>query len=129
MQSKLASALIAAALTASAGFPAMAADLTPQSVSRIDVQPLANGFRTSKIVGASVVNDANQKIGAVDDLLVGRHDQVLYAILSVGGFLGVGDKLVVVPYQNLQSSDTNLVLAGASKDTLKALPEFKYASR
>ena len=60
----------------------------PQTVSieRVDVQKLAAGYRSSKIVGSAVVNDANEKIGDVDDLLVEPSDKVLFAVLSVGAF-------------------------------------------
>jgi hypothetical protein len=108
--------------------PAFAADLTPQPVSQVNVSQLADGYRTSKLVGATVKNSANETIGTVDDLLVGRSDKVLYAILSVGGFLGIGSKLVAVPYTALQIEQKNLVLPNANKDRLKAQPEFKYAT-
>ncbi len=108
---------------------AFAADLTPQQVNRVDVTQLADGYRASKIIGAPVVNEANEPIGKVDDVLVGRNDRVLYSVLSVGGFLGVGSKLIAVPYSSLQVADDKMVLPGGSKDALKALPEFKYATR
>jgi hypothetical protein len=117
-----------AALIAVTAAPSFAADLTPQPVSQVNVTQLADGFRSSKLVGAPVVNDANQSIGKIDDLLVGRSDKVLYAVLSVGGFLGVGSKLVAVPYSSLQIGAKDVVLPGGNKDQLKALPEFKYAT-
>jgi hypothetical protein len=48
--------------------------------------------------------------------------------LSVGGFLGLGTKYVIVPFGSLQMQDKKIVLPGATKDALKALPEFKYSS-
>ena len=89
---------------------------------------LAAGYRSSKIVGSPVVNDANEKIGEVDDLLVEPSDKVLFAVLSVGGFLGMGERLVVVPFSSLQISGNKVMLPGGTKDTLNALPEFKYAT-
>ena len=108
---------------------AFAADLTPQQVNRVDVTSLADGYRASKIIGSPVVNEADESIGKVDDVLVGRNDKVLYSVLSVGGFLGVGSKLIAVPYASLQIADNKMILPGGSKDALKALPEFKYATR
>ena len=90
------------ALIVALAAPSFAADLTPQPVSQVNVKSLADGYRSSKLVGATVVNDANQSIGTIDDLLVGRSDKVLYAVLSVGGFLGMGSKLIAVPYASLQ---------------------------
>ena len=46
--------------------------------------------------------------------------------MSVGGFLSIGTKYVVVPFTSLQVIDKRMVLRGATKDALKALPEFKY---
>jgi hypothetical protein len=102
----------------------------PQTViERVDVQKLAAGYRSSKIVGSPVVNDANEKIGDVDDLLVEPSDKVLFAVLSVGGFLGMGERLVVVPFGSLQIAGNRVMLPGGTKDALKALPEFKYATK
>jgi ribosomal 30S subunit maturation factor RimM len=100
----------------------------PQTVNieRVDVQKLAAGYRSSKIVGSSVVNDANEKIGTIDDLLVEPSDKVLFAVLSVGGFLGMGEQLVVVPFNSLRIEGNRVVLPGGSKDALEALPKFKY---
>ena len=109
--------------------PSIAADLTPQSANQVNVTALADGYRTSKLVGAPVANDAGDTIGKIDDLLVGRSDKVLYSVISVGGVLGVGSKLVAVPYQSLQISDTKLILPGGTMAQLKALPEFKYSTR
>ena len=101
----------------------------PQTVSieRVDVHKLAAGYRSSKIVGSPVVNDANEKIGDVDDLLVEPSDKVLFAVLSVGGFLGMGERLVVVPFSSLRIAGNRVTLPGGTKDALNALPEFKYA--
>ncbi len=129
MRNKLLSVAAGLVLVTAAAAPAFAADLTPQQVNRVDVTSLADGYRASKIIGAPVVNEANESIGKVDDVLVGRNDRVLYSVLSVGGFLGVGSKLIAVPYASLQVADDKMVLPGGSKDALKALPEFKYATR
>jgi hypothetical protein len=117
-----------AALVTGLAAPGFAADLRPQPVSRVDVTSLADGYRTSKMVGSGVTNDQQQTIGTIDDLLVSRSDKVLYAIISVGGFLGVGSKLVAVPYDSLQIGKSSLVMPGGTKDRLKNLPEFKYAT-
>jgi len=49
-------------------------------------------------------------------------------VLAVGGFLGIGDKLVILPYEQLKAMDRKIVMPGATKDALKDLPAFKYAS-
>lgn len=101
---------------------------SPQTVTLMKVDPasLATGYRTSKLVGSTVVNEANETVGTIDDLIVTPTEKVPFAVLSVGGFLGMGSKYVVVPFSSLQVKDKKIVLAGATKDSLKALPEFKY---
>jgi hypothetical protein len=105
------------------------AQVAPQTVeiAKVDITKLAAGYRASKVIGSSVVNDSNETIGTIDDLLVSPDGKDPFAVLSVGGFLGMGSHLVVVPYDNLRVVDKKLVLPGGTKDGLKMLPEFKYA--
>src|ERR1044071_7293320 len=79
----------------------------PQTVTlmKVDPQTLATGYRTSKVVGSTVVNEANETVGSIDDLIVTPGGQAPYAVLSVGGFLGLGNKYVVVPFTALKIVD------------------------
>jgi hypothetical protein len=101
----------------------------PQTVeiTKVDVQTVAAGYRASKVIGNSVVNDANETIGKIDDLLVTRDGKEPYAVLSVGGFLGMGTRLVVIRYDSLKFADNKIVLPGGTKDGLKMLPAFQYS--
>jgi hypothetical protein len=102
----------------------------PQTLSlmKVDPQSVATGYRTSKVVGSAVLNEANETVGTIDDLIVTPTEKVPFAVLSVGGFLGMGSKYVVVPFSSLEVQDKKMVLRGATKDSLKSLPEFKYAT-
>src|SRR6266480_1189337 len=104
--------------------------VAPQTVelAKVNVQKLAAGYRASKVIGTSVVNDANETIGKIDDLLVSSDGKQPYAVLSVGGFLGMGTRLVVVPYDTLKFADSKVILPGGTKEGLKMLPEFKYVT-
>jgi hypothetical protein len=95
----------------------------------VDVNVVAQGYRVSKLTGNSVTNDKNEKVGTLDDFVIG-HDRSLFAILQVGGFLGIGSRLVAVPYESLVIHDETrkIELPGASKEELKTLAEFKYHS-
>jgi PRC-barrel domain len=99
----------------------------PVAIAKVDVQTVEGGYRASKVIGDSVLNDADQTIGKIDDLLVTRDGKEPYAVLSIGGFLGMGAKLVVVPYDSLKFVDKKIVLPGGSKDGLNMLPAFDYA--
>lgn len=102
----------------------------PQTVdlTKVDVKTLAAGYRASKVIGSKVVNDANETIGEIDDILVSSDGKQPYAVLSIGGFLGMGTHLVVVPYESLKFGDNRATLLGGTKEGLKMLPEFKYAT-
>ena len=121
----LTGAALAAALLAGPAFSQGA----PQTISLMKVDPatLATGYRSSKVVGSKVLNDANESIGTVDDLIVTTADIVPFAVLSVGGFLGLGRKHVVVPASALTVEDSKIVLHGGTKDSLMGLPDFIYA--
>ncbi len=96
---------------------------------KVDVQKLSTGYRTSKIIGSNVVNDANETIGKVDDLIVSPDDnKSAYVIISVGGWLGMGSHLIALPYDNLRISSARITLPNATKDGLKTLPEFKFSA-
>ena len=124
-------ALLAGAgiVVAALGGPALSQG-APQTLSVMKVDPasLATGYRTSKVVGSTVVNETNETVGTIDDLIVTPGDKVPFAVLSVGGFLGMGTKFVVVPYNSLEVRDNKMVLTGATKELLKSLPEFKYSN-
>ena len=89
----------------------------PQSVeiTKVDVKTVAAGYRASKVIGSSVVNDANQTIGKIDDLLITRDGKDPYAVLSVGGFLGMGSRLVVIRYDSLKVRRQQDCAAGRNK--------------
>jgi sporulation protein YlmC with PRC-barrel domain len=94
---------------------------------KVDVSVIGQAYRASKLIGANVVNEKNESIGKIDDIVIDNKN-VMFAVLQVGGFLGLGSRLVVVPYNSLKIADggKKIELPGASKDELKKLTEFKY---
>jgi ribosomal 30S subunit maturation factor RimM len=149
----------ASLLAASFAFPVMAQ--TPSSTNHSNAainapathdtagNPTGNGYNTpsernsamtdngtlraSKVIGSSVYNDKDQKVGSVDDIVIG-HDNTLHAVLDVGGILGVGGRMVEVPFNKLQfgnekGSDNNrVVMPGATKDALNGMPAYHFSS-
>ncbi len=132
MRTASASAAILAVAISLAGLPAIAQS-APQStaaLSGVNTKDLGSGYRASKVIGSTVVNEQNETVGKIDDLIIsnaGKQEPV--AVLSVGGFLGVGSKLVAIRYDELKANPqkSEFVLPGATKDTLKSLPDFNYA--
>jgi len=89
---------------------------------------LENGYRASKIIGASVYNSQNQSIGTVSDLYMNKQNQISMVVISIGGVAGMGSKLVAVPVDQLQIDDHNkVVMADGDKDNLNAMPDVKYS--
>jgi sporulation protein YlmC with PRC-barrel domain len=94
----------------------------------VDVKVAAAGYRASKLIGKSVLNDNDENVGKLDDIVLGPDAKANFAILQVGGFLGLGSRLVAVPFESLKidKAGDKIVLPGASKTALEKLAEFKY---
>ena len=124
-------------------------------------------WRASKVVGLSVYNDKNESVGSINEMLMDKSGNIKAVILGVGGFLGVGEHLVAVPFDKVKFVNEPVAYTGtagstntkttssttttgaattstapasksntwypdhavynATKDELKAMPEFKYS--
>jgi sporulation protein YlmC with PRC-barrel domain len=71
-------------------------------------------WRSSKVVGLNVYNDNNQNVGSVNDLLMDKSGNIKAAVLSVGGFLGVGSQLVAIPFDKIKFVNEPVAYTGAS---------------
>jgi PRC-barrel domain protein len=79
-----------------------------------------------QVLWRSIFNDNGERIGAVDDIVFAPDMERSYAIIGVGGFLSVGKRDVVIGLSQLiRRADGNFILAGATKDALRALPAFE----
>jgi sporulation protein YlmC with PRC-barrel domain len=124
-------------------------------------------WRASKLVGLKVYNDNNESVGSINDLLADKNGAIKAVVIGVGGFLGVGEHLVAVPFDKIKFSEEAVAYTGtapgakpgtttgaapttappatataskpnpwypdhavfnATKDELKAMPEFKYST-
>jgi hypothetical protein len=116
------------AMASSAMLHAQVAGSTLLGVSVTEAREVADGWSAKRqILGHAVFNDQNQKIGAVDDIIVSPDKSVTYAIIGAGGFLGVARHNVAIRVNQLTVDGDKLVLPGATKEALKQAPEFEYA--
>ena len=93
-----------------------------------ELQEVAKGWSVKRtILGQPVYNDKNERVGSVDDLIVTPDKAISYAIVNAGGFLGLAKHNVAIPVSQFKLVDKKLVLPGATKEALKASPEFQYA--
>ena len=119
-------------------------------------------------MGLSVYNEKNESVGSINDLLTDKNGKIVAVIIGVGGFLGVGEHLVAIPFEKVKFSTEPVVYTSdlqrgcrhrpgsttttgaattspaaaskpnpwypdhavfnATKEELKAMPEFKYAT-
>jgi hypothetical protein len=144
--------------------------MTSPSTAAVQTQQQAGQWRASKFVGLDVYNASNEKIGDINELIMGDDGQIDLVVIGVGGFLGMGEhdvalkwdqiKFVNEPVRSTTTSNTRPATGTAArpgtttgtaatapvnaanankdypdhavvdmtKDQLKALPQFKYAS-
>jgi sporulation protein YlmC with PRC-barrel domain len=171
--------IVGSALLASAAFAQSPTVTTSPATSAAPVAAsdatYSGNWRASKVVGLSVYNEANESLGSINDLLTDKEGNIKAVVIGVGGFLGVGEHLIAVPYDKIKfvnepvvttsasasgssgmkpASSSGMttgaatsgagpaaapakpnpwypdhaVLGGASKEQLKAMPEFKYST-
>lgn len=107
----------------------------PLGVTVIEMEAVVVGWSAKHdLLGKTVVNDKDDKIGKVDDLIIspskdGTTPAASFAIIGVGGFLGIGKRDVAIPTGQLKINNKQLTLPGATKDAVKALPAFVYQRR
>lgn len=116
----------AAPATPTAQAPATA---TPGSnVTFIGMQT-ADQWLASDLIGMNVRGPSNESLGEINDVVLARDGRVVGAVIGVGGFLGVGEKDVAVPFQQVEmvrgSDAGDHVVLRKTKDELKAAPTFQ----
>jgi sporulation protein YlmC with PRC-barrel domain len=138
-------ALVAALLTSGAAVAQTSVQSTTTTAGKIDG---ASTWRISKLMGLDVYNTAKEKIGDVNEVLVDKTGKVSSVVIGVGGFLGMGERDIAVPLGQLTFSETpidsstsgsstkadtkdwvpNHATMSATKEQLKAMPQFKYTA-
>jgi sporulation protein YlmC with PRC-barrel domain len=125
----LAALTLAAALcTCAPAFAQIAGSSTTTGVAVVETTKFATGWSVKKtLMGKTLYNDAGAKVGKVEDLIISPERNVSYVIVGAGGFVGIGRHDVAVPVIQIKEVAGKLVMAGATKETIKAMPVFEYA--
>jgi sporulation protein YlmC with PRC-barrel domain len=71
-------------------------------------------WRASKVVGLNVYNDKNESVGSINDLLTDKTGNIKAVIIGVGGFLGVGEHLVAIPFDKVKFVSEPVAYTGAA---------------
>ena len=147
------------ATVASAQTPTATTDKANAASTMSESSLQGSTWRGSKVVGLNVYNDKNESIGSINDLLIDKSGNIKAVVLGVGGFLGMGEHLVAIPFDKIKFVDQPVpstttsssskpsttgsastststknpwypdhALFNATKDELKAMPEFKYST-
>ncbi len=83
-----------------------------------------NEMRASKVIGSSVYDTSDTKIGNIADLIVDRDGKVSDVVLGVGGFLGAGEKNVAVKVSDLKRGKDHRFVLNTTKDALKQMTSY-----
>jgi sporulation protein YlmC with PRC-barrel domain len=107
----------------------VAGGTTTVGVSVVESTQLAMGWSVKKtLMGQNIYNDEGKKVGKVEDLIISPDKNVSYVIVGAGGFIGIGRHDVAIPVMQIQERSGKLVMPNATKDMIKAMPEFTYAT-
>ena len=107
-------------LLASAAFAAEDKATTTTTASPPATQSTASNtsfqgdWRASKVVGLNVYNEKNENVGSINDLLMDKSGSIKAAVISVGGFLGMGARLVAVPLDKVKFSTEPVAYTGTA---------------
>ena len=106
----------------------VAGSTTTFGVTVTEASEVARGWSVKKgILGKTVYDDAGQKIGSVQDLIITPENHVSYVIVGAGGFIGMGRHDVAIPIAQIHDKGGKIVMPGATKEIVKAMPPFDYA--
>ena len=114
LKMKLAASLAATALMAGAAMAQTSAPTQPAGAGQIMTQMPQDLMRGSRLMGVDVYGADNQKIGDIDEVLVDRQGKIHGLVVGVGGFLGIGQKDVAIPFDQVQWMSNQEVQASSN---------------
>lgn len=86
----------------------IAATTEPPKPNDFLTQEKADQWRATKLSGVAIYGTDKKKIGSINDVLVGHDGKAQYIVLAIGGFLGIGQKSVAVPFDAITFTDKPL---------------------
>ena len=124
----LAITLLAVASSFAPAHAQVAGGSTTVGISVVESTQLAMGWSVKKtLLGKTVYNEAGTKVGKVEDLIVSPDSNVTFVIVGAGGFVGIGRHDVAIPVSEIRNENGRILMPGASKASIQALPAFTYA--
>jgi sporulation protein YlmC with PRC-barrel domain len=99
----------------------------PAEMAFIEVQDEAQFLAHEEVIGKHVVNVMDEQVGTVADLVMDQEQKLVGVVLSVGGFLGIGDKWVAIPVDQIDfptDEQPARLLVAVTEEQLKNAPDF-----
>ena len=99
----------------------------PADMTFIEVQDEAQFLADEEVIGKHVINVMDEDVGTIADLVMDQEQKLVGVVLSVGGFLGIGDKWVAVPVDQIDfptDDQPARLLAAVTKEQLENAPDF-----
>lgn len=130
MKTTVITTLAAAVIFAStAGFAQTTPPASPKTNTAFVTKQPDGQWLASRFVGEAVINQAGQDVGDINDLLFDRSGRISTAVIGVGGFLGMGEKSVAIPFGSLSftrdAAGKRVVTIPFSKGQLQTAPSFQ----
>ena len=117
-------------MSAPASLSAQTAGRTTLGIATVELDDVIKGWSVHKaLLGKHVYNDKNEQVGKIEDIIISPSRKESYAIVSAGGFLGIGSHDVAIPAGQFKMTGDRIVLPGATKELIKAMPAFHYARK
>lgn len=106
------------------------AGTVPLGATVIEMEAVVVGWSTRRdLLGKPVLNDTGEVVGKIEDVIITPDNSISFAIIGVGGFLGLAKHDVAIPADQLEVVGAKLVLPGATKAALRELPPFVYSRK
>ena len=99
----------------------------PAEMAFIEVQDEAQFLADDEVIGKDVVNAMDEEVGTIADLVMDQDQKLVGVVLSVGGFLGIGDKWVAIPVDQIDfptDEQPARLLVEVTEEQLKNAPDF-----
>lgn len=101
---------------------------TPAAGGDAAMADAATGWSVKdNIMGKAVYNENDEKVGDISDIILSADGKTNYFVVGVGGFIGMGERKVAIPFDKFTHTEDKISVQGYTKEQLKEMPEFKLA--
>ncbi|MGM0453422.1 MAG: PRC-barrel domain-containing protein [Thermodesulfobacteriota bacterium] len=116
---------IAMPVFAQAGEKKAASDVKTETMQTESGQALGGeALRASEMMGKTVQDQAGNEVGKIGDLIIGDSGRIAYMVLAQGGVLGIGEKMMPVPWGKIESQTEDALTLAVDEETLQQAPTF-----